>query len=440
MDTSIDIYKNDLLIQINKYRKNHGAKPLINDSKIDKIAQNFSITLSKKGELDYSYNQYKGQDLGESVYKATHYLTAAKLAKIFYDEKSDYNFKDKNPEPSNFTQMVWKSSESFGFGLKKDNKGNYYYVLNYYPTGNVDGQFKNNVLPEGTTYIETNNKKSSNENSNNNSNSYSNKYSSKEIKYNKKDSNSTANSYSNKYSSKEIKYNNNKDSIPKNMYFSDIDKSEKSTEKISKNMYFSDVSDNGKTKNTEGKITKNMYFSDANDPVATIEYVYEYKITETEKTREVDYEDTKFNKFNLEMLEEHNKYRKIHHVGALKLNKEICKIAQDYAELLANKLKDLCHSDNYYKDEPLGENLYYCYGVDATGKSVCNSWYNEGKRHNYNGDYRSGTGHFSQMIWKESKEVGFGMAKNKKGEIYAVGNYFPAGNILGFFQQNVFKP
>ena len=412
MDISIETYKNEILLQINKYRKIHGAKPLTIDTKIDKIAQKFAITLSKKGELDYSYNQYKGQDLGESVYKAKHYLAPMKLAKIFYDEKSEYNFKDKNPEPSNFTQMIWKNSESLGFGMKKDDKGSFYYVLNYYPTGNVDGQFKNNVLPEGS-YTETNNENK-----------------------NKNTSNDDESSYSKKYSSKEEKYNN-KDSIPKNMYFSDIDKSENSTESISKNMYFSDVNEN--SKKTEGKITKNMYFSDKND-VASIEYVYEYKITESEKTREVNYEDTKFNKFCVEMLEEHNKFRKKHHVGPLKLNTEICKIAQDYAENLAYKKNTLCHSDNYYKDEPLGENLYYCYGIDATGSTVCNSWYNEGKRHDYNGDYKSGTGHFTQMIWKGSKEVGFGMAKSKKGAIFAVGNYFPAGNMLGDFQDNVFRP
>ena len=105
------------------------------------------MKLSKLGKLDYSYNKYKGQDLGESVYNSKNYIAPIKLAKILYDEISEYNFKSKNPEPSNFTQMVWKNSEYFGFGMTKANNGNYYYVLNYHPVGNVDGQFKNNVLP-----------------------------------------------------------------------------------------------------------------------------------------------------------------------------------------------------------------------------------------------------------------------------------------------------
>ena len=153
--SSLEIFKIDLIKQINKYRNEHGAKNLVNDSKIDKIAQNFSDQLSKKGKLDYSYNQYKGEDLGESVYQSELYLAPMKLAKILYDENKEYNYKNKDPEPSNFTQMVWKNTEYIGFGMQKSSKGKYYYVINYYPTGNVDGQFHKNVSPPGANAFET---------------------------------------------------------------------------------------------------------------------------------------------------------------------------------------------------------------------------------------------------------------------------------------------
>ena len=105
-------------------------------------------------------------------------MAPLKLAKVLYDENLEYNYKTKDPEPSNFTQMVWKSSEFIGFGMQKSLKGKYYYVINYYPTGNIDGQFQKNVFPVGTITTEPINKKInlvSKESNNNNINVNNNK-------------------------------------------------------------------------------------------------------------------------------------------------------------------------------------------------------------------------------------------------------------------------
>ena len=150
---TIESYKIDLINQINKYRNNHGSKKLINDPKIDNIAQKFAKKLSKTGILDYSSNEYKGQILGETVYKSENYFAPIRLVKALYDEIKEYNFKSKDPEPSNFSQMVWKNTDYIGFGMEKSSNGKYFYVINYYPTGNIDGEFKKNVFPEGTKLI-----------------------------------------------------------------------------------------------------------------------------------------------------------------------------------------------------------------------------------------------------------------------------------------------
>ena len=58
-----------------------------------------------------------------------------------------------------------------------------------------------------------------------------------------------------------------------------------------------------------------------------------------------DYNISDFTKFQQESLEMHNKYRKDHHVPALELNKELCEIAQKYADYLAkNKLFEHSHA------------------------------------------------------------------------------------------------
>jgi len=45
------------------------------------------------------------------------------------------------------------------------------------------------------------------------------------------------------------------------------------------------------------------------------------------------------------------------------------------------------------------------------------------------------TGHFTQLVWKGTLKVG--MARSRCGN-FIFANYFPAGNMQGQFQQNVF--
>ena len=62
------------------------------------------------------------------------------------------------------------------------------------------------------------------------------------------------------------------------------------------------------------------------------------------------------------------------------------------------------------------------------------------KNYNYSGDYSDGTGHFTQVVWKDTKEVGFGKSKGQNGKIFVVANYYPAGNVIGYFKPNVLRP
>ena len=50
------------------------------------------------------------------------------------------------------------------------------------------------------------------------------------------------------------------------------------------------------------------------------------------------------------------------------------------------------------------------------------------------------TGHFTQVVWKGSKELGIARASDNKGRIYVVANYAPAGNFIGDFAANVSRP
>ena len=145
-------------------------------------------------------------------------------------------------------------------------------------------------------------------------------------------------------------------------------------------------------------------------------------------------------------LEIHNKYRKMHHVGPLKLNKDLTTIAQKYAEHLAAK-NLFEHSHGKCNGKSMGENLYYSWHSnvakcdDSSIVDATKSWYNEVLKYDFNkAKFTKETGHFTQVVWKNTKQVGFGVASSKdKKKCYVVANYLPAGNVIGSFKQNVLK-
>ena len=50
-------------------------------------------------------------------------------------------------------------------------------------------------------------------------------------------------------------------------------------------------------------------------------------------------------------------------------------------------------------------------------------------------------GHFTQMIWAQSRHLGVGLAKSPTtGKFFTVMKYDPAGNYTGKYRENVFRP
>lgn len=82
-----------------------------------------------------------------------------------------------------------------------------------------------------------------------------------------------------------------------------------------------------------------------------------------------------------------------------------------------------------------GENLAIGFPTNIAAMSA---WYDEVKDYDFSrGTFSPATGHFTQMVWQNSSELGCGIAECRQGS-YLVCRYLPAGNVLGRFTLNVF--
>lgn len=124
----------------------------------------------------------------------------------------------------------------------------------------------------------------------------------------------------------------------------------------------------------------------------------------------------------------HNTYRAQHCVPPLTWSDELAASAQQWA----NKC-----GKTHGAHGKFGENL--AWGASRTASNAVDDWYKEASRYNYGKPgFVHGIGHFTQMIWKNTKQVGCGFTRcNSKVGRLLVCRYAPAGNWSSQFRQNV---
>jgi pathogenesis-related protein 1 len=127
------------------------------------------------------------------------------------------------------------------------------------------------------------------------------------------------------------------------------------------------------------------------------------------------------------VVSQHNVYRKQLKIAPLKYSEECAAYAQKWANYLALKNSGLSHS----KTRKYGENCYWNSG-QAKEIKVVDRWGDEKSTFNkVKRTYSPGSGHYSQMVWRDTKFVGAGMAIASDGSEYWVCTYYPAGNFIG---------
>ncbi|KAF8468347.1 CAP domain-containing protein [Kalaharituber pfeilii] len=131
-------------------------------------------------------------------------------------------------------------------------------------------------------------------------------------------------------------------------------------------------------------------------------------------------------------VDTHNEFRAKHGVPPLSYNAEIAAFAENHVQACV-----FAHS----KPRKYGENLAMGY---SDIRAAITAWYNEIKDYPFDKpNFYFGTGHFTQVVWKDATKVGCA-AKKCNGANGTFGTLYSCnydhGNMLGAFLENVLPP
>ncbi|MEV0339266.1 CAP family protein [Nocardia sp. NPDC050713] len=139
------------------------------------------------------------------------------------------------------------------------------------------------------------------------------------------------------------------------------------------------------------------------------------------------------------VLAEHNTARSNHDARPLTWSPDTYSAAMEYAQRCV-----FGHSDTLGR---YGENLYISTDLNTGIEDAVAAWMAESSRYNYEQPVFSlGTGHFTQVVWRATTQVGAASVICPAGTIFPqpsrfiVARYTPAGNVLGQFAENVGRP
>jgi uncharacterized protein YkwD len=126
------------------------------------------------------------------------------------------------------------------------------------------------------------------------------------------------------------------------------------------------------------------------------------------------------------MLAAHNALRATVKIPPLTWSDKLAARAQEWAVTL------LARGEFIHRPKsPYGENLYDITGAPASPERVVDAWASESRDYDYaTNKCRKVCGHYTQMVWSTTKEVGCGVARNSRREVW-VCNYDPPGNYIG---------
>ncbi|KAL5707216.1 hypothetical protein ACHQM5_025293 [Ranunculus cassubicifolius] len=128
------------------------------------------------------------------------------------------------------------------------------------------------------------------------------------------------------------------------------------------------------------------------------------------------------------ILAAHNTARAQVGVGPMAWSTQLAAYAQNYANSKASTC-ELVHSGG-----PYGENLAWQSNNALTYAAAVNLWVSEKQYYDYNSNTCAPgkvCGHYTQVVWRDSVNVGCGGVICNSGATFIICSYSPRGNIVG---------
>ncbi|KAH3792201.1 hypothetical protein DPMN_145692 [Dreissena polymorpha] len=146
----ISIIRDEVADVHNEYRRKHGVPEVRVSPRLAKDAQKWAETLAMIGYPQYSNTPNRGENI--LVVDIDNELTGRQVVDTWYREGRHYKYSDTcwQRGTSNFTQMIWKSTNQLGVGVAKyPYHDSYIVVVQYIPPGNFNTEedFRQNVTP-----------------------------------------------------------------------------------------------------------------------------------------------------------------------------------------------------------------------------------------------------------------------------------------------------
>jgi uncharacterized protein YkwD len=129
-----------------------------------------------------------------------------------------------------------------------------------------------------------------------------------------------------------------------------------------------------------------------------------------------------------EIVTAHNSVRNKLGVPPLAWSDELAQVAQNWANRLVSS-----GAFEHSNTRSYGENIFEVSGsgFSSSPSEVVGAWAAESASYQYQTNSCSGVcGHYTQVVWRETKSVGCGVARDDKREVW-VCNYAPFGNVVG---------
>ncbi|KAL8992556.1 MAG: hypothetical protein Q9169_007011 [Polycauliona sp. 2 TL-2023] len=145
--TNTTLFQLSLLTTHNTYRTAHNASLLSWNTSLATSSLSHSLPCKFSHSTPPAPGAY-----GENL--AAGYPNTTAAVEAWGDEREDYDFEDAefSDETGHFTQVVWKGSTDVGCGATwcdgQEETPGWFVVCRYFPAGNVEGGFEENVQEE----------------------------------------------------------------------------------------------------------------------------------------------------------------------------------------------------------------------------------------------------------------------------------------------------